>query len=61
VLITVGQMASQGTVNAYGWLFTGWTLAAIATSSPPTPLLPPTAEVRPSRFHQQIAYARRSL
>jgi hypothetical protein len=31
-LLMVGQMTMQGTINGYGWIFTGLTLAAIATS-----------------------------
>jgi len=33
VLLAVGQLTMQGSVNGYGWIYTGLTLAAIATSS----------------------------
>jgi hypothetical protein len=32
VLLAVGQLTMQGSVNGYGWIYTGLTLAAIATS-----------------------------
>lgn len=31
VLLAVGQATAQGTINGYTWLFTGFTLAALAT------------------------------
>jgi hypothetical protein len=33
VILAVGQLTMQGSVNGYGWIYTGLTLAAIATSS----------------------------
>ena len=32
VILVVGQLTLQGSVNGYGWIYTGLTLAAIATS-----------------------------
>jgi hypothetical protein len=32
VLLVIGQATSQGTINGYTWLFTGFTLAALRTS-----------------------------
>ncbi len=34
VILAVGQLTLQGSVNGYGWIYTGLTLAAIATSRP---------------------------
>lgn len=34
VLLAVGQLTMQGSVNGYGWIYTGLTLAALATSRP---------------------------
>jgi len=31
-LLVIGQVTLQGTINGYGWMFTGLTLAALATS-----------------------------
>ena len=62
VLITVSPMTSQGTANAYGWLFAGWTLAALATSRPrltrtSTPRIPTLHVIEPrtvADVHQPI-------
>ena len=32
VLLVTGQMTMQGSVNGFGWIYTGLTLAAIASS-----------------------------
>jgi hypothetical protein len=33
-LLIIGQITMQGSINGYGWFFTGLTLAAVATSTP---------------------------
>ncbi len=33
MLLAAGQMTMQGSVNGFGWIYTGLTLAAIASSS----------------------------
>jgi hypothetical protein len=33
-LLVIGQITMQGSINGYGWIFTGLTMAAVATSRP---------------------------
>ena len=37
VVLVVGQMAAQGTINGYGWFFTGLALASLKPASVPQP------------------------
>lgn len=37
VLLVIGQATSQGTINGYTWLFTGFTVAALAAPRTPVP------------------------
>jgi hypothetical protein len=37
VMLVIGQATSQGTINGYTWLFTGFTIAALAAPRTPVP------------------------
>lgn len=37
VMLVIGQATSQGTINGYTWLFTGFTVAALAAPRTPVP------------------------